>query len=117
MQGVGHEDVHVVLQMPGNEADAVRCERLQRIRPRHGLIPALLTIGGVCGARCAQTATDPISADGCDARPVTKGQMDSPLAQSVVWPQAAGSWGDELIERGVSTFDKKVTVILGTRLR
>jgi hypothetical protein len=34
---------------------------------------ALLTIGGVCGTRCAQTATDPTSADGCDARPVTKG--------------------------------------------
>jgi hypothetical protein len=44
---------------------------------------ALLTIGGVCGTRCAQTATDPTSADGCDARPVTKGQMDSPLAQSM----------------------------------
>ncbi len=39
MQGFGHEDVHVVLQMPGNEADAVPCERLQRIRPRHGLPP------------------------------------------------------------------------------
>jgi hypothetical protein len=52
-------------------------------RPLHGLLLALLTIGGVCGTRCAQTATDPTSADGCDARPVTKGQMDSPLAQSI----------------------------------
>ena len=75
MQGVGHEDVHVVLQMPGNEADAVPCERLLRIRPRHGLTPALLSIGGVCGTRCAVTATDPASADGCDARPVTKGSV------------------------------------------
>jgi hypothetical protein len=38
-----------------------------------GCVHALLTIRGVCGTRCAQTATDPTSADGCDARPVTKG--------------------------------------------
>jgi hypothetical protein len=48
-------------------------KRNKRIRPRHGLLLALLTIRGVCGTRCAQTATDPTSADGCDARPVTKG--------------------------------------------
>jgi hypothetical protein len=28
MQGVGHADVLFVVQMPGNEADAVPCERL-----------------------------------------------------------------------------------------
>jgi hypothetical protein len=28
MHGVGHEDVLVVLQVPGNKADAVPCERL-----------------------------------------------------------------------------------------
>ena len=67
-----------------------------RIRPRHGSIPALLTIGGVCGTRCAQTATDPPSADGCDARPVTKGQMGSPLAQSI------GAFGDIIVVYRVS---------------
>ena len=30
MQGFGHTDVRVVLQVPGNEADAVPCERLHR---------------------------------------------------------------------------------------
>jgi len=29
MHGTGHADVMVVLQMPGNKADAVPCERLQ----------------------------------------------------------------------------------------
>jgi hypothetical protein len=28
MRGAGHADVPVVLQMPGNKADAVPCERL-----------------------------------------------------------------------------------------
>jgi hypothetical protein len=28
MQGIGHGGVRFVLQMPGNEADAVPCERL-----------------------------------------------------------------------------------------
>ena len=28
MQGFGHADVPVVLQVPGNEADALPCERL-----------------------------------------------------------------------------------------
>jgi len=31
MIGTGHEDVPVVLQMPGNKADAVPCECLQKI--------------------------------------------------------------------------------------
>ena len=39
MQGLGHEDVLLVLQLSGNEADAVPGERLKRSRPRHGLIP------------------------------------------------------------------------------
>ena len=30
MQGAGHEDVLVVLQVTGNKADAVPCERLRR---------------------------------------------------------------------------------------
>jgi hypothetical protein len=29
MRGAGHTDVHVVLQVPGNKADAVPCERLR----------------------------------------------------------------------------------------
>jgi hypothetical protein len=29
MRGAGHADVSFVLQMPGNKADAVPCERLQ----------------------------------------------------------------------------------------
>jgi hypothetical protein len=29
MRGAGHEDVLVVLQVPGNKADAVPCERLE----------------------------------------------------------------------------------------
>ena len=29
MHGTGHADVLVVLQMPGNKADAVPCERLR----------------------------------------------------------------------------------------
>jgi hypothetical protein len=28
LRGAGHEDVLVVLQVPGNKADAVPCERL-----------------------------------------------------------------------------------------
>ncbi len=31
MRGTGYADVPVVLQVPGNKADAVPCERLQKM--------------------------------------------------------------------------------------
>jgi hypothetical protein len=34
MRGAGHADVRVVLQMPGNKADAVHCECLQNLCTR-----------------------------------------------------------------------------------
>jgi DNA-binding NtrC family response regulator len=42
MQGVGHADVLFVLQMPGNEADAVPCERLRIL----AMVEQYLTIKG-----------------------------------------------------------------------
>jgi hypothetical protein len=33
MRGTGHEDVPVVLQVPGNKADVVPCERLRKKNP------------------------------------------------------------------------------------
>jgi hypothetical protein len=39
MRGAGHEDVLVVLQVPGNKAGAVPCERLQLLVQRQQIGP------------------------------------------------------------------------------
>ena len=42
---------------------------------------ALLVIGAACGTRCAQTATDPTDADGCDARARDEGSPSAAAKQ------------------------------------
>jgi hypothetical protein len=47
MHGTGHADVLVVLQMPGNKADAVPCERLQYF---HAIAVLIKTIKSIVGS-------------------------------------------------------------------
>ena len=45
MHGAGHADDLVGLQMPGNKADAVPCERLRQFGP-HGFLKTILFMKG-----------------------------------------------------------------------